>query len=121
MNTPRMPSSMDDKIDSYKIGVGHMQDGLPNIVESYHQFTGECFKEGTLSGKQKQLIALGISLFANNEVCTLYHTQEAMSEGASTQEIMEAVAIAAAVGSGHSMSQGVTRVQQIIDRGTKVQ
>jgi AhpD family alkylhydroperoxidase len=121
MNTPTMPRSLDDKIDAYKIGVGRMQDSLPKVVESYHQFTGECFKEGTLSAKQKQLIALGISLFANNEVCTLYHTQEALSQGASNQEILEAAAVAAAVGSGHSMSQGVTRVQQVIERGMKVQ
>jgi AhpD family alkylhydroperoxidase len=91
-----------------------MQELLPDTVEAYHRFTGECFKPGALDGKQKQLIALGISLFANNEVCTLYHVQEAVSAGATNQEVLEAVSVAAAIGGGHVMSQGVTRVQKAL-------
>lgn len=103
------------KVDSYKIGVGHLQENMPTMVEAYHKFTGECFSPGVLEAKQKQLIALGISLFANNEVCTLYHVQEALSLGASEQEIVETTAVAAAVGCGHTLSQGVTRVQHALD------
>lgn len=112
---------MDRKIDAYKIGVGHMQEALPDIVEAYHRFTGACFAEGALGAKEKQLVALGISLFANNEVCTMYHVQEALSKGAKPAEVLEAAAVAAAVGGGHAMSQGVTRVQQALEewRGAK--
>ena len=108
-------TEISSKVDSYKIGVGHMMDSMPAMVEAYHQFTAVCFGPGALDEKQKQLIALGISLFANNEVCTLYHVQEALASGASRQEIAETTAVAAAVGSGHTMSQGVTRVQQALD------
>jgi AhpD family alkylhydroperoxidase len=113
-----MNTVMDQKVDAYKIGVGHMQDQLPNVVEAYHRFTGECFSEGALSTKQKQLIALGIGLFSNNEVCTFYHVQEALSSGASKEEILETVSVAAAIGGGHALSQGVTRVQQALDHTT---
>jgi AhpD family alkylhydroperoxidase len=109
-----MQTLMDQKTDAYKIGVGRMQEALPAVTEAYHQFTGECFRSGALGEKEKQLIALGISLFANNEVCTLYHVNEALSKGASAQEVLEASAVAAAVGGGHVMSQGVTRVQQAL-------
>lgn len=111
-----MVQVMDSKIDSYKIGVGHMQEKLPGVVEAYHRFTGECFAAGELDVKQKQLIALGISLFANNEICTLYHVQEALSNGATPGEVLDAAAVAAAVGGGHALSQGVTRVQQALDQ-----
>jgi AhpD family alkylhydroperoxidase len=107
---------MDEKVDAYKIGVGHMGDALPNVVEAYHNFTGECFAEGQLGAKEKQLVALGISLFANNEVCTLYHVSEALTKGASPHQVLEAAAVAAAVGGGHAMSQGVTRVQQALEK-----
>ncbi|MMZ67197.1 Carboxymuconolactone decarboxylase family protein [compost metagenome] len=53
-------------------------------------------------------------MFANNEVCTFYHVNEARSKGASEQEIMETIAVAGAVGGGHAMSQGALRVQQAI-------
>ncbi|WP_274654778.1 carboxymuconolactone decarboxylase family protein [Paenibacillus humicola] len=106
----------DEQVDAYKNGVGHFKETLPGVVEAYHAFTGACFAAGALEEKQKQLIALGISLFANNEVCTFYHVQEAWSKGAAEQEIMEAAAVAAAMGGGHTMSQGVTRVRQAVER-----
>lgn len=111
-----LESVSNGKVGAYKLGVGHMNEALPNVVEAYHDFTGACFTEGQLSQKHKQLIALGISLFANNEVCTLYHVTEAVSKGATPQEVMETVAVAASLGGGHSMSQGVTRVQQALER-----
>ncbi|MDO7905979.1 carboxymuconolactone decarboxylase family protein [Paenibacillus sp. JX-17] len=105
---------MNDKVHAYKDQISQMENYLPSVVQSYHQFTGECFQAGQLDEKTKQLIALGIGLFANNEVCTFYHVQEARSKGASDQEIMETVAVAAAVGGGHALSQGVTRVQKVL-------
>ncbi|WP_166242883.1 carboxymuconolactone decarboxylase family protein [Paenibacillus turpanensis] len=88
----------------------------PNQIEGYHRFTGECFREGALSAREKQLIALGIALFANNEVCTFYHVDEALSEGATPEQVAEAAAVAAAASSGHIMSQSVTRVQQVLEQ-----
>lgn len=107
---------MDNKVDAYKVGIGHMQEKLPNVVQAYEHFTGECFKEGVVSAKNKHLIALGVSLFANNEVCTYYHVDEALAEGATKEEILESVSVSAAIGGGYVMSQGVTRVQQAIER-----
>ncbi|MFC0214242.1 carboxymuconolactone decarboxylase family protein [Paenibacillus chartarius] len=107
-------ATIDRKVDAYKTGVGAMSDKLPQLTRAYHDFTGECFKQGALSAKEKQLIALGIALFANNEICTFYHVQEAVSAGASDEEVLEAAGVAAAVGGGHAMSQGVTRVQQAL-------
>lgn len=106
---------MEQKVGAYKIGLGHIQDKLPGVTGTYHDFTAECFRAGAVDEKQKQLIALGISLFANNEVCTLYHVNEALHKGASSQEILETVAVAGAVGAGYVLSQGVTRVQQALD------
>ncbi len=105
---------MDEKVHAYKDQISHLEDKLPEVVHAYHRFTGECFQAGSLDEKTKQLIALGIGLFANNEVCTFYHVNEARSKGASDQDIMEAVAVAAAVGGGHALSQGVTRVQKAL-------
>ncbi len=114
------PTILDEKVDAYKIGVGHMNEAMPHVVEAYHNFTGACFADGALGAKEKQLVALGISLFANNEVCTLYHVQEALSSGAKPQEVLEAAAVAAAVGGGHAMSQGVTRVQRALEEWKQV-
>ena len=110
-----MANTMEDKVMAYKDELGHLNDRMPNVAEAYHAFTGECFKEGELDARTKQLIALGIGLFANNEVCTFYHVREALQKGASHAQIMETVAVAAAVGGGHALSQGVTRVQKALE------
>ncbi|WP_375163026.1 carboxymuconolactone decarboxylase family protein [Paenibacillus sp. SC116] len=102
------------KVTLYKNEISHLESVLPDIVNAYHSFTAACFQEGALDRKTKELIALGISLFANNEVCTQYHVREARHKGASDAEVLEAVAVAAALGGGHALSQGVTRVQEAL-------
>jgi AhpD family alkylhydroperoxidase len=106
-----MTTLMEQKVQQYKNDAAGLSDYLPKTARTYQQFTGECFLEGELDARTKQLIALGVALFANNEVCTYYHVQEARALGASDQQIMEAVAVSSAAASGHALSQGVMRVQ----------
>jgi AhpD family alkylhydroperoxidase len=110
-------SLMDQKVQHYKDEVAGLAGTLPDVAEAYHRFTGECFAPGELDERTKQLIALGVSLYANNEICTFYHVQEARSKGASDRQIMEAAAVAAAAASGHALSQGVIRVQGALQIG----
>ncbi|NMO95346.1 carboxymuconolactone decarboxylase family protein [Paenibacillus lemnae] len=100
-----------EKVSSYKNEILNLKEAMPGIAESYHQFTGTCFQEGELDAKTKQLIALGVALFANNELCTFYHMEEARSKGASDAQIMEAVAVSSAASAGHALSQGLMRIQ----------
>jgi AhpD family alkylhydroperoxidase len=102
---------MEQKVQQYKNDAAGLSAILPDVAHTYQQFTGECFEAGELDARTKQLIALGVSLFANNEICTYYHVQEARALGAGDGQIMETVAVASAVSSGHVMSQGVIRVQ----------
>ena len=75
----------------------------------------ECIKEGALSQREKQLIALGISLYTQDEYCIIYHTKGCLDQGCSEQEILEAVGVTAAFGGGAAMSQAVTLVQECIE------
>lgn len=110
-----MNQQIENEVRAYKDEIGHMVERMPKVADTYHAFTGECFKEGSLDARTKQLIALGIGLFANNEVCTSYHIREAMHKGATPEQIMETMAVAAAIGGGHALSQGVTRVQKALE------
>lgn len=92
-----------------------MSAAMPLVAETYDSFTGQCFGAGALDERTKQLIALGVALFANNEVCTYYHVQEALAKGASDAQVMEAAAVAAAAASGHVLSQGMMRVQGVLE------
>ncbi|MBO8171827.1 MAG: carboxymuconolactone decarboxylase family protein [Bacillaceae bacterium] len=103
-------------IQEYKEGVGLFQEVMPDVVNGYNDFTGACFKEGTVSEKDKQLIATGISVYSRDEYCIMYHTKMALEKGATPEEIMESVAVASALGGGTAFSQGVTLVMDVLQQ-----
>ncbi|MBS4190507.1 carboxymuconolactone decarboxylase family protein [Bacillus sp. FJAT-49705] len=107
-------NTIETAILKYKEGLGMFAEKMPELVDRYHSFTEECFKDGALTQKEKQLIALGISLHAQDEYCIMYHTKGCLDQGCSEQEILEAVGVTSAFGGGAAMSQAVTLVQDCI-------
>ncbi|MDQ0272050.1 carboxymuconolactone decarboxylase family protein [Cytobacillus purgationiresistens] len=103
-----------ESLIKYKEGLGLLAENLPSFTDKFNEFTQECFKEGTLSQKEKQLIALGISVQAQDEFCMIYHTKGCIDYGCTEQEILEAIGVAAAFGGGAAISQGATLVQDCI-------
>ncbi|GAA3325890.1 hypothetical protein GCM10020331_059590 [Ectobacillus funiculus] len=87
---------------------------MPHIAQAFNAFTEACFQEGALSQREKQLIALGISLSLQDEYCTIYHTKGCIDQGCSEEQILEACGVAAAFAGGAAMSQAVTLVQECI-------
>ncbi|WP_088104011.1 carboxymuconolactone decarboxylase family protein [Halalkalibacter urbisdiaboli] len=106
-------------LEDYKQGLGDFTKKMPKIAEKYNAFTQECFAEGQLSKKEKQMIALGISVFSQDEYCIIYHTKGCLDEGCTEDEILEAVGVTAAFGGGAAMSQAVTLVQESITELSK--
>jgi alkylhydroperoxidase/carboxymuconolactone decarboxylase family protein YurZ len=49
---------------------------MPHVGRAFNAFTEACFVEGELSKKkEKQLIALAISVAKQDEYCTIYHIE----------------------------------------------
>ncbi|PLR79322.1 alkylhydroperoxidase [Bacillus sp. V3-13] len=107
-------NSTEAALYDYKMGLGLFTQKMPDLAEHYNAFTEACFKEGALTQREKQLIALGISLFSQDEYCIIYHVKGCLDQGASEEEILEAVGVTAAFGGGAAMSQAVTLVQEAI-------
>ncbi|UOQ84185.1 carboxymuconolactone decarboxylase family protein [Gracilibacillus salinarum] len=98
----------DQAIDDYKRGTTKLQDQLPEMMRGFFHFTEEAFKEGSIDRKTKQLMALAISIYAQDEYCIIYHTKGAVEHGADKKEIMETLAISTALGGGAAFAQAVT-------------
>ncbi|EMI9089555.1 carboxymuconolactone decarboxylase [Bacillus sp. AW] len=107
-------SSVNDVLHHYKEGIGSFTNQIPEIAETYNAFTQACFQEGALTKREKQLIALGISLATQDEYCTIYHTKGCLDQGCSDKEILEACGVSAAFAGGAAMSQAVTLVQECL-------
>ncbi|KUP05144.1 alkylhydroperoxidase [Bacillus coahuilensis m2-6] len=102
----------EEALQDYKAGLGVFSEKMPELAKKYNDFTGECFKEGKLSKKEKHLIALGIAIFSQDEYCIIYHTKGCVDQGCTEDEVLEAVGVTAAFGGGAAMSQSVTLVQE---------
>jgi AhpD family alkylhydroperoxidase len=79
----------------------------PEIHEAFQAFSQQAFAAGALSEKTKQLIAVAVAHVTQCPYCIRGHTRLAHREGASAQEIMEAIWVAAEMRAGgayaHSM------------------
>lgn len=62
----------------------------------YNAFLGmeeNTYIDGALKKKDKELIAIGISVATNCESCMEWHIKQALDDGASENEILEAVEV----------------------------
>jgi AhpD family alkylhydroperoxidase len=64
------------------------------------ELEANALRDGVLAQKYKELIALGISISQGCYGCIEYHVSSAMNLGASRKEIIEATAVAIALGGG---------------------
>jgi AhpD family alkylhydroperoxidase len=58
------------------------------------------FRDGALSRREKELIAVGISVVRNCESCMQWHIEHAAKHGASSRQILETLEVAIEMGGG---------------------
>lgn len=76
----------------------------PEQVEAWRNFSRTVFKEGALDEKTKQLIAVAVAHVTQCPWCIKAHTPMAMRKGATKEEIMEAIWVAAEMRAGAAYS-----------------
>ena len=85
----------------------------PEIMEAWSNFSKTVFKEGALPEKTKQPIAVAVAHVTQCPYCIRSHTQPAMRKGASREEIMEAIWIAAEMRSGGALAHSVIALDEM--------
>jgi AhpD family alkylhydroperoxidase len=74
------------------------------VYKAFLDLEKATFREGKLSTKTKELIAVGISAATNCESCIQWHTEYAIKAGATEEEILESLEVAIEIGGGHAIS-----------------
>lgn len=113
---------MDNQIDYYA-ETGKYRDrfdrALP-VMAAYSTFRKQVYQDGALSGKAKRLIALASGLQAGCTRCIQGQTKDALSAGATKEEILETVSVAVVMG-GTAVSAETWRVIKVLEElGQKV-
>ncbi len=63
------------------------------VYQSFVDMEQNTYKAGELNKKQKELIAIGISVVINCESCMEWHIKQAIDDGATEKEIIEAIEV----------------------------
>jgi AhpD family alkylhydroperoxidase len=66
---------------------------VPKVWKLYLEQSEEGVKDGALSNKIKELIAMGVAITAHCEPCVKIHARRAIRAGATAREIAEVVAV----------------------------
>lgn len=72
----------------------------PEIHAAFDEFSKRVFAEGALPAKMKQLIAVAVAHVTQCPYCITGHTKAALRQGATRQELMEAIWVAAEMRAG---------------------
>src|SRR5205814_6532783 len=72
----------------------------PEIYAAFRTFGQRVFTDGALPAKTKQLIAVAVAHVTQSPYCIQGHTKTALRHGATQQEIVEAIWVAAEMRAG---------------------
>ena len=70
------------------------------VYKAFLEMEQAAFSDGALRKKEKELIAIGISVQMNCESCMQWHIEQAATAGATYNETLEAVEVGIEMGGG---------------------
>ena len=86
---------------------------LPGLIHDLDRLRAEAMGTRALDKKVKELIALGIAVTERSETSIAYHVHNALSAGASREEIAETVGVAIFVGAEPPAVQGIQLLEAL--------
>lgn len=87
----------------------------PALGEKYFEYYGETMRAGSLTAREKALIALAVAATQKCPYCIDAYTNQCLSLGVSSGEMMEAVHVGAAMVAGVVLAHS-TQMRKIIKK-----
>lgn len=88
----------------------------PQAAAAFQEFGKAVFKEGALSRKHKQIIAVAVAHVTQCAYCIRGHTQAATREGATAEELMEAIWVAAEMRAGGAYAHALVALDALAEQ-----
>ncbi len=92
---------------------GKRHELTPETEAAFQAFSKQVFAEGALSVKVKQLIAVAVAHVTQCPYCIKGHTRGALRHGASQQELMEAIWVAAEMRAGGAYAHSLLTLDEM--------
>jgi AhpD family alkylhydroperoxidase len=91
----------------------HRKRLAPKPAEAFAAFSRSVFADGALPVKTKQLIAVAVAHVTQCPYCIRGHTSAALQHGATAEEIMEAIWVAAEMRAGGAYAHSALALDMI--------
>jgi AhpD family alkylhydroperoxidase len=85
----------------------------PQTDDAFLAFSRQVFADGALPAKVKQIIAVAVAHVTQCPYCIRGHTRAALRDGASAEELMEAIWVAAEMRAGGSYAHSQLALAEI--------
>ncbi|MDJ0782570.1 MAG: carboxymuconolactone decarboxylase family protein [Desulfosarcinaceae bacterium] len=93
----KIQQSIDDRKRTHRIFLENVKTYKP-----FMELEEQAFKDGALSKKMKELMALSISIVTKCEPCMEWHLAQALQNGATEEEVYETIDVSLEMGGGPS-------------------
>jgi AhpD family alkylhydroperoxidase len=85
----------------------------PDTEAAFQAFSQKVFADGALPAKVKQIIAVAVAHVTQCPYCIKGHTKAALRQGASPEELMEAIWVAAEMRAGGAYAHSVLAIEEM--------
>ena len=92
---------------------GKITEWSEELGEKFFDYYGKVFEEGSLTAREKSLIALAVAHTVQCPYCIDAYTKDGLQRGIEKEEMMEALHVAAAIRGGASLVHGVQMMNQV--------
>jgi AhpD family alkylhydroperoxidase len=89
------------------------------ILKTFRSFSHQVFVDGALPSKTKELIAIAVAHVTQCPYCIRSHTKRAKLKGASGQEIMEAIWVAAEMRAGGAVAHSALAIDVMKEHASR--
>ena len=89
------------------------KDLSPDTEAAFQSFSRAVFANGALPTKVKQIIAVAVAHVTQCPYCIKGHTKAALRHGASQEELMEAIWVAAEMRAGGAYAHSVLAIEEM--------
>ena len=99
MSIPEYKSHIKD----ISAGLATMRADQPDLMKAFNEMAAAATRDGALSEKQKELIALALGVASHCDACIGYHMKALVRLGATLPEIEETLGMCVYMGGGPSL------------------
>jgi AhpD family alkylhydroperoxidase len=96
----------------------NLRGGTPDVMKAFSDIAQAALAGKALDGKTKELIALGISVAIRCDDCIAFHAKAALRQGATREEVIEALGMAVYMGAGPSVMYATHALDAFAQFGT---